>query len=655
VTASPDSPLATRALELARNGFYRLGAPVEFPARLLVVDAERQLAIWLEDGTAAAVWPVSTARAGIGGEEGSFRTPPGWHRIKARIGADAEPGTIFVSRVPTGDMWRGETRDDDLILTRILTLEGLEDGVNRGAGRDSLARYIYLHGTNHESLIGRPASHGCVRLANADICALFARVREGDLVFVAAPETRTIPDPRGEGRFHYAGLGGAGMSALAQFQAMTGGKASGSDRAFDRGERAHLRAQLKRLGIDVLPQDGSGLAPDCAALVVSTAVEDQVPDVVAARGLNIPIIHRSELLAHFVAAYRSIAVTGTSGKSTVTAMIFAILSGAGRDPSVITGGDLPELMAQGLPGNALAGKSELLAVEADESDGSLVRYAPAIGVILNLQRDHKEIAEVAAMFATLRARVREVLVVGDAENLDQFAGGAVRFGFGPRADIRGEDVALGPTSSRFRVGDTQFELPVPGAHNIANALAAIATCRVLGVTLQEMAGPLANFRGIGRRFQTVGKAHGVEVIDDFAHNAEKIAAAIKTAKLRARRVLAIYQPHGYGPTRFLRRDFVTTFSRELGPEDRLFMLEVFYAGGTATRDFSAADIVAEIAALSTKSEFAPSREWLAARIAEEARAGDLVLVMGARDPSLSELARTILARIETTAAAAPAQ
>jgi UDP-N-acetylmuramate--alanine ligase len=169
-----------------------------------------------------------------------------------------------------------------------------------------------------------------------------------------------------------------------------------------------------------------------------------------------------------------------------------------------------------------------------------------------------------------------------------------------------------------------------------------------------MAPPLARFSGIGRRFQTVGKAGGVEVIDDFAHNAEKIAAAIRTAKLRARRVLAIYQPHGYGPTRFLRRDFVTTFARELAAEDRLFMLEVFYAGGTATRDFSAADIVAEIDALGTEAEFAPSRDWLVARIAQVAAQGDLVLVMGARDPSLSELARAILAAIEAAEVTAPA-
>jgi len=655
VSPSIDPILAARALDLARAGLSRPGAPAALPERLLVVDAERQLATWIEAGNAIEAWPVSTARAGIGGEDGSYRTPPGWHRVHERIGQEAAPGTVFVSREPIGETWRGEPRDDDLILTRILTLDGIEDGVNRGQGRDSLQRYIYLHGTNHEGLLGRPVSHGCVRLSNDDVCQLFAHVREGDFVFIAAPEARTIPDPRGAGRFHYAGLGGAGMSALAQFQVMTGGRASGSDRAFDHGEREGLRAQLERLGIDVLPQDGSGLGSDCVALVVSTAVEDSIPDVASARAKGIPIIHRSELLAYFVAQRRSIAVTGTSGKSTVAAMVFAILSGAGRDPSVITGADLPELEAQGLPGNAFAGDTDLLVVEADESDGSLVRYAPAIGVVLNLQRDHKEMTEVAAMFATLRARAREALVVGDAENLDPFAGGAIRFGFGARADIRGEDVELGPASSRFRVGAGVFTLPVPGAHNVANALAAIATCRILGVALEEMVSPLASFRGIGRRFQTVGRAHGVEVIDDFAHNADKIAAAIRTAKLRASRVLAIYQPHGYGPTRFLRRDFVATFTRELAADDRLWMLEVFYAGGTATRDFSAADIVAEIGALGVQAEFAPSREFLAARIAQEARPGDLVLMMGARDPSLSALARAILASIEKATMAAPAK
>ncbi|MGH7729939.1 MAG: glutamate ligase domain-containing protein, partial [Candidatus Eiseniibacteriota bacterium] len=360
--------------------------------------------------------------------------------------------------------------------------------------------------------------------------------------------------------------------------------------------------------------------------------------------LGIPIVHRSELLAHWVSRYRSIAVAGTSGKSTVVAMVFEILRDLGRAPSVITGGELLMLQRERLWGNAWHGASDLLVVEADESDGSLVHYVPAIGVVLNLQRDHKEMDEVAAMFATLRGRCREAFVTGEGENLATLAEGATVFGFGPRAQVRGTDVELGPRTSRFRVDDVRFTLPVPGRHNVENALAAIAASRKLDVPLTAMVAPLAGFEGVGRRFQSLGVARGIEVVDDFAHNPAKLVAAIGTAQARASggRVLAVYQPHGYGPTRFLRPDFVDTFSQALRPEDRLWMLEVYYAGGTATRDFSSADIVAEIAARGTRAEFAPSRESLVEQIAREARAGDLVLVMGARDPSLTDLARGIL-------------
>ena len=590
--ATPASLDRSRPLELARAALRRPLAPFrELPERLVVVDVERQRLFLVEGGVVTAEYPVSTAAAGVGGAEGSLRTPPGWHRIHARIG-DGEPlGAVFESREPTGRAWRGERLAADLILTRVLTLEGLEEGVNRGPGCDSLARYIYLHGTNHEDQVGQPSSHGCVRLLNDDVVALFDRVRDGDPV-VVVEGAGAILDPRTAGRFHYAGLAGSGMSALAQFQVMLGGRASGSDRAFDRGQRGEARRRLERLGIEVHPQDGSGLTAECAALVVSTAVEEQVPDFAAARARGVPVIHRSELLAHFVHRFRTIAVTGTSGKSTVVAMVFEILRGAGRSPSVITGGDLTLLQAEGLWGNAFHGGSELLVVEADESDGSVVRYHPAVGVVLNLQRDHREMEEVARMFAAFRAQTREAFVAGDAENLQFVAEGARLFGFGPRATIRGVDVALEPGSSRFQVDSTAFALPIPGAHNVANALAAIAACRAVDVPPGAMVEPLARFRGVARRFQVVGSARGVEVVDDFAHNPAKLEAAIATARRRARRVLAIYQPHGYGPTRFLRRDFVDSFARSLGAEDRLWMLEVFYAGGTATRDFSSADIVA---------------------------------------------------------------
>jgi UDP-N-acetylmuramate--alanine ligase len=435
------------------------------------------------------------------------------------------------------------------------------------------------------------------------------------------------------------------MSALAQFQVMFGGRASGSDRAFDRGERKAARAQLERLGIGIMPQDGSGIGDDCVALVLSTAVEDQVPDVTTAGLRGVPIVHRSELLAHYVAEFRSVAVTGTSGKSTVVAMVFEILRGAGCKPSVITGGDLVTLQDEGLWGNAWYGGSDLLIVEADESDGTVVRYHPAIGVVLNLQRDHKEMSEVADMLRTFRGQVREAFVCADDPALAELAEGAITFGLSGRAAVRATGVELGAEGSRFEVEGVPFMLPVPGEHNVRNAVAAIAACHALAVPFEEMRVPLARYRGVGRRFQSLGRVRGVEVVDDFAHNPAKLQAAIHTAQRRGRRVLAVYQPHGYGPTRFLRRDFVETLSTVLRPEDRVWLLEVFYAGGTAVRDFSSADIVAEIVARGADAEFAPSREWLAGRIAGLAEDGDVVLVMGARDPSLTEFARSLLAAL----------
>ncbi|HEX4846026.1 MAG TPA: Mur ligase domain-containing protein, partial [Geothrix sp.] len=455
-----------------------------------------------------------------------------------------------------------------------------------------------------------------------------------------------LADGLGLGRLHFAGVAGSGMSALAQFVAMKGGRASGSDRSFDRGQRFDARRHLEDLGVVIHPQDGSGLEgaglEGCAALVVSTAVEDEVPDVATARRLGVPVLHRSELLAHLVARYRTVAVTGTSGKSTTTAMIFEILRGAGLDPSVITGGELVALQREGRWGNAWAGSSDLLVIEADESDGSVVRYHAAVGVILNLQKDHKEMDAVAAMFRAFRTQVREAAVVGEAENLREFAVGATTFGFEGGGGLRAEGLGLGAESSAFRVGGKNFVIPATGAHNVENALAAIAACAALGVPLEDMIAPLAGFQGVARRFQVLGTRRGVTVVDDFGHNPAKVTASIRAAHLRAGRVLAVFQPHGFGPLKFLRAEFVGAFATELAPMDRLWFLDVFYAGGTAAKDITSGEVVADIAARGVAAELAPSREWLVERLATEAREGDLILVMGARDPSLTDLAKAIL-------------
>jgi UDP-N-acetylmuramate--alanine ligase len=620
------------------------GAP-----RLLVVDASAQELHLFADGRLRASFPVSTAAAGLGGAAGSFRTPPGVHVIAARIGDGAQPGAVFESREPTGAVWRGEPAAADLILTRILTLDGREAGVNRGPGCDSLERYIYIHGTNHEDALGRPQSHGCIRLANRDVVALFDQVMVGDPVVVLAGPP-ALPSPA-RSTFHYAGVAGSGMSALAQFQAFSGGRATGSDRTFDRGGAPAIRAALERAGVAIAPQDGSGVTAATDALIVSTAVEATVPDVGAALARRVPIFHRSELLAALVAAHRTIAVAGTSGKSTVVAMIFELLRAAGRDPSLVSGGDVRALTAAGYLGNAWAGRSAWLVVEADESDGSLVRYAPAIGVVLNLDKDHKEESEVRTMFEMFRARTREAFVVGEAANLEGLRAGALVFGHGPAAAVRAEDVTLAAGGSEFTVDGVRFRVPVAGRHNVENALAALAACRAAGIDLAALAAPLAAFRGVGRRFELLGTAGGVTVVDDFAHNPAKIRAALATAHLAApRRVLAVYQPHGFGPTRFLRHELAAAFAAGLDAADRLWLLDIFYAGGTATRDISSADLAAAIRAGGRDAAAVPDRATLVAEIAAMAAPGDLVLVMGARDPSLTDLCRVILARLGAASA-----
>lgn len=639
----PESVFAARLRALALKALARPASPFrDLPHRLVVVDPFRQRLGLLVDGAGRLDVPISTAANGLGCEEGSYQTPIGWHRVAERIGAAAGVGDVFRSRVNTGEVWRGEACEEDLILTRVVTLDGLEPGVNQGPGHDSRERYIYLHGTNQEQRLGQALSHGCIRLANRDVIALFDLLQEGDAVVVADQD---LPDDLGLGRLHFAGLAGSGMSALAQFVVMKGGRASGSDRAFDQGRQTEAAGMLQALGITIHPQDGSGVEGDCSALVVSTAVEDTVPDVAAAKRLGVPILHRSELLAHFVATHRTIAVTGTSGKSTTTAMIFELLRGAGRDPSVITGGDLRALQAEGLWGNAWAGKSDLLVIEADESDGSVVRYHPAIGVVLNLQKDHKEEHLVAAMFQAFRENVRETLVVGEAGNLEPLHKDALVFGFEASSPFRAEHLHIDPEGSRFTVIGTDFELNVPGRHNIENALAALAACAAAGVPLADLVGPLRGFQGVGRRFQVLGVRNGITVVDDFGHNPAKIAASLRTAHLRATRVLAVFQPHGFGPLRFLRSDLAAMFAAELSTVDRLWLLEAHYAGGTAIRDVSSADLAADLQGLGISARFVPDRASLVDALAAEAREGDLILVMGARDPSLTELAKAILTRV----------
>ncbi len=439
---------------------------------------------------------------------------------------------------------------------------------------------------------------------------------------------------------HFTGVGGAGMSALAQIHAMDGGPATGSDRDFDRGRGAALKSRLEALGVRLFPQDGSAITRETALVVLSTAIESENPEIAAAKTLGVALMHRSEFLARHVAGMRTIAVTGTSGKSTVVAMIFEILEAAGRGPSVITGGALRSLQERGLTGNAWRGKSDLLVIEADESDGSLVNYRPAVGVFLNLTKDHLEVSALTEIFLKFRSNVQTALVNADDPALAGVRADAT-FGLS-KGDVLAEHVALDAAGARFTIKGVSFTLPAPGRHNVENAVAAVAACVNEGVSLADCARGLSGFKGVARRFQSLGSARGVEVVDDFAHNPAKIAATLAAARLRGRRVLGVYQPHGFAPTRHLKNELIAAFAEGLRPEDRLWLPDIYYVGGTASKDISSRDVVDPLRAKGLAAFHIPERTDIVPLIAAEAKAGDLVIVMGARDPSLSDFALAVL-------------
>jgi UDP-N-acetylmuramate--alanine ligase len=453
------------------------------------------------------------------------------------------------------------------------------------------------------------------------------------------------------------GVGGSGMSPLAVILADRGLRITGSDRDHDRGRAAGLFAALRAAGVELVPQDGSGVRagpPD--AVVVSGAVESAVADVAAAREAGIPVRRRAEVLAELLGGGRSVAVAGTSGKSTVTAMIAWILREAGAAPGFLGGAPLTAPAdGSSVPGRApgpgaWSGASDLMVAEADESDGTLTLYRPRVGVVINLSHDHRALEDLLRQFTAFASAVEDCLVVhADPARLAGWEIPAgpprVTFGTDAGADVRAEAVALEPDGSRFRIAGAAFRLPLPGRFNVENALAAVAAARALGVEDAVSSRALAGFPGLSRRMERVGRARGVTVIDDFAHNPDKVAAALEALRAGGRRLRLVFQLHGFGPARMHRRGLVGAFAAGLGPGDRLYLMPIYYAGGTVSRDVSADDYLADLRAEGVEARASGPREDLARRVVADCEAGDVAAVMGARDPSLPVLAREILAAL----------
>ena len=623
-----------------RNIYEKLGPFLIDPRKIfLVVSIETQTLLVCVNDTIIERYDASSSRFGTGMRENSLKTPLGIHRIKEKFGAGAPAGRIFKDRIDTGIDWDRRSTEDNLILTRILRLEGLEEGVNKGAGVDSYERYIYIHGTSREELIGTPLSHGCVCLRNLDIIRLFEIVKEGTLVYIDPPaiviggtKCRSV---------HFTGMFGSGMSALAQYLRFQGLTVSGSDRFHASEDTASIRQSLEGLGCAVVRQDGSGVGAGTDVVCVSTAIEESNPDIAAARSRGIPIIHRSDLLAAIIATKKTIAVAGTSGKSTVTAMIFEFLTACGRSPSLISGAGLRRLEKQELIGNAWGGGSDLLVVEADESDGTLVKYRPEVAIFLNISKDHKTIDELKQLFETLSSQTPWTASNADDPILASLPA-TVRFGRNGAGSWRADREELLPTSVKLFKSGVEYHLPLPGNHNLENLCAALCVCEHFGCEQTALADAVKNYEGVARRFFVTTTSQNVHVVDDFAHNPAKIIAAMRAAQGLSKRILAIYQPHGFGPTRFLKDEYIATFRTAFRQNDSLFLLPIYYAGGTAQKNISSEDIIQGLGSVAFSAQALSGRDELLSKLKATVRSGDCVLIMGARDPSLPALVKKVV-------------
>ena len=453
--------------------------------------------------------------------------------------------------------------------------------------------------------------------------------------------------------YFFVGIGGSGMLPLALIVLGRGHKVAGSDRTLDQGRLAAKFDFLRARGIDLFPQDGSGIVSADQIVVTSAAIEDNVPDMVKTRAVGARRIGRPELLAElFNDAKTGIAVGGTSGKSTVTGMIGWILHETGRDPTVMNGAVMKNFVSAETPfASALVGGGDVFVSEVDESDGSIALYRPDIAVLNNISLDHKSLEELRRLFRDFAGKAKRVVL-----NLDDEEARLLAEALPPEklltyslrdesAGLFGAELVEAEFAVSFKARGVPVRLQVPGRHNVENALAALAAAEAAGVPLAEAAEALAGFRGLRRRFELVGEAGGVKVIDDFAHNPDKLAATLRTLHAFPGRLLLFFQPHGYGPLRTMKEALIAALAGQMAADDVLIMPDPVYYGGTTSREVGSGDIVAGVAARGRKAEYIPEREDCAARLLALARPGDRIVVMGARDDTLIQFAEELVARL----------
>ncbi len=460
--------------------------------------------------------------------------------------------------------------------------------------------------------------------------------------------------------FFFVGIGGSGMLPLAQILKGRGAMVGGSDRSFDQGHLPEKFAALEAQGFELHPQDGSGIVSGEQIVVASAAIEDSVPEIAQAKALDCLRLTRAELNSIlFNTSGAGLAVAGTSGKSTVTGMLGWILEATGREPTIMNGAVMKNFISPERPfASAVVGGQSIYVSEVDESDGSIALYRPAVGVLLNVSLDHKSMEELRQLFGDYLSRSRISVINADDEEalaLLPHAKEVITFGIEQekaQIGIVPGSVAEGPVRQAAMIVDRHdgsqhaLTLNMPGRHNLSNALAAIAAAAAAGVPVKASVKALAGFEGLARRFDIVGTTHAaITVIDDFGHNPEKCAATLRTLRAHPGRVLAFFQPHGYGPLRQMGEELAQTFADELDEGDRLLICDPVYFGGTVDRSEGSERIVRLVEEAGGRAEYIPQRKSIEDRLVNLASPGDRIVVMGARDDTLSQFAKRLLERL----------
>lgn len=435
---------------------------------------------------------------------------------------------------------------------------------------------------------------------------------------------------------HFIGIGGYGMSAIAKVMLEMGYRVTGSDLASQ-----ELTEKLAAKGARVYIGHEASHVQGADVVVYSTALSKDNVEIAAAQQLNIPILHRSQMLARLMESRKGVAVAGAHGKTTTTSMISLVMEECGLDPTYIIGGEIMNVGS-----NAKAGSGEYVVAEADESDGSFLQYRPSYAVVTNIEADHLEnydgdFGKLKLAYSQFLSQVaaggKAVVCLDDPdvkEVLKTVSVGTVTFGLEAGADYRAVDIQLGDRRVSFQVelaGERlgTLELSVPGKHNVYNALAAFIICREAAVPFADFARAIKLFRGAKRRFQVLGEADGILVIDDYAHHPTEILATISAAKATGKRIIAVFQPQRYTRTYFL----FDQFSRAFGEADEVIIADIYSpAGEQQIEGISSEKLVELIRSNSNENvRHISSVREVTDFLLHFAKSGDLVITMGAGD------------------------